>query len=104
MDVQNRSNAGVTTQERGRNQANFVTVVLFLFGDDSWNYLTIASTILKGAIRMIPRKKKEGDRRKKGELSEEQINEIKEAFVLFDTDGSGPLPFLVKKCAHVRIS
>jgi len=33
--------------------------------------------------------RKKDDRRKKGELTDEQVNEIKEAFVLFDTDGSG---------------
>ena len=33
--------------------------------------------------------------KKKGELTEEQVNEIKEAFVLFDTDGSGVRPLSV---------
>lgn len=32
---------------------------------------------------------KKKEKRKKGELSEEQRQEIREAFELFDTDGSG---------------
>jgi hypothetical protein len=50
-----------------------------------WKY-SVGRAVCAAFSKML---RKKDDRRKKGELTDEQVNEIKEAFVLFDTDGSG---------------